>query len=530
MKIETYKDIISIDAELATLFLRPDEAVNWIYAVENGIKEWITNKNSKQYWDVVRFVSEKRGILGKYKKDGKTIRLTRKDFARVLLKFCPGAFDKDESVSTLESSMCKYKFATVLKKLDEQLSGHVARQHVKAIEDLLDSKPIIALPEKESTPTLEDLMVTYLRQNVENDENKIPHSKVCIRPQYEGISPAISVETYYSESLLKKHEPSHIDTYEFIDGVLEEKKLNELTGQYLGKNVKLFIVSSAGLLPKVRELAKERHIGYILIDQDAHMNSVDYKLARMTGNQKEMHYLKVLEGKLPMTTPLLIMDGEVVTSSLEDVLRDNDVIVKEKRLTNIRYLPYDDIEKQANDIIKEDIEKKIQKIEDYKDLNPRYFTSYIDPFHHTTSRGLKYKREDFEEDSLLGYLDIASNQLVLNSDLLGDYERYRFTMAHELGHYILHVPFFREQGIDSIEESEETLALNKNDSFRLEYQANAFASCFLMPKKLVHKVYDSIIESCKSDDDVVYKMAKILVVSKQAMKIRLDTLGLLKKA
>lgn len=47
MKIVTIKDIISIDAELASLFLRPDEAINWINAIEKGIKGWIGNHNKQ---------------------------------------------------------------------------------------------------------------------------------------------------------------------------------------------------------------------------------------------------------------------------------------------------------------------------------------------------------------------------------------------------------------------------------------------------------------------------------------------------
>jgi hypothetical protein len=62
MEIRSYEDIKRIDDELASLFLRPDEAVNWIYAVENGIKEWI-GKHNKQYWEIVRHAREAHAIL-----------------------------------------------------------------------------------------------------------------------------------------------------------------------------------------------------------------------------------------------------------------------------------------------------------------------------------------------------------------------------------------------------------------------------------------------------------------------------------
>ena len=49
---------------------------------------------------------------------------------------------------------------------------------------------------------------------------------------------------------------------------------------------------------------------------------------------------------------------------------------------------------------------------------------------------------DFEEydDNLLGWSDIASNAIWINSKLLEEENdhRLRFTMAHELGHFVLH--------------------------------------------------------------------------------------------
>ena len=149
MTIHSFEDLLTIDEELASLFLRPDEAVNWIYAAENSIKNWIDNHN-KQYWEIVRYVSEQRGILGKLKKDRKTVWLKREDFARVLLKFCPNAFEKGKTVSALKSSMEHYEFATELKNLDNLLSGHIVRHHIKEVEDLLDNKPLVE-PNKEVT-------------------------------------------------------------------------------------------------------------------------------------------------------------------------------------------------------------------------------------------------------------------------------------------------------------------------------------------------------------------------------------------
>ena len=545
MKIVTIKDIISIDAELASLFLRSDEAINWINAVENGIKEWIGNHN-KQYWEIVRFVSEKMGILGKFKKDN-TVSLKREDFAKILIKFCPNAFEKDETVSALKASMEHYEFASIWKNLNKLPDAHIVRHHIKEVEDLLDSKPFISSHEEENTPTLEDLLEMYLRREVEEQENKYPRSIVCIRPQYDDISPAISVETYKSEHLLKKHQPSHIETYEFIDGVLDEKKLNELTGQYQGKNVKLYIVSCSGLLPKVRSLAINRNIGFVLLNPKSIMTSENYILPRSIQDYvKRAHDLEVLAGTKPMATPILIMDGPLLTSSLTDVLSDNNVTVKKHRLLNIPYLSDSEIEKRANEITNEDVEKRIQILKDSSVLNKDIS---LNPFYYADSYGLAYDKEVSEGETQLGRLDVISNRVILNTTVLDNYCRYRFTMAHELGHHILHVPLFKSQGVVSVGESEETLSISKNDSIRLEYQANKFASCILMPEKLVRKLYASLFEvfvhqvygdkfhplyfnpnqpeTWHSYNSVVRNMARLFVVSVKAMEIRLKSLGLL---
>lgn len=548
MTIHSFEDLLTIDEELATLFLRPDEAVSWIYAVENGIKEWIGEHN-KQYWEIVRYVSEQRGILGMLKKDRKTVWLKREDFARVLLKFCPNAFETGETVSALKSSMEHYQFAAIWKELDKKPDGHIVRPLIKAVEDLLDNIPIIESDGEEKKPTLEDLLAEYLQREIdEQNTHRFPCSKVRIRPQYQEISPAISVETYKSEKFLKEHRPSHIEAYEFIDGVLQKSKLNELTGQYQGKQIKLYIVSSFGLLPDVRAMAMNRGIGYVLLNPNSKMTSEKYVLPRSIEDySKRQHDFDVLAGIKPLTAPMLIMDGSMLTSSLTDVLSELGVTVKSNRLLHIPYLPDDEIENRANALTKEVVEDRIQKLHSFTD---QYVDSFpINPFIYASSCGLGYDNEVMEGAFQLGRLDIENNCVILNSMCQDNINRYRFTMAHELGHYILHSSLFKEQGVVSIGESEDTLSIRKCDYRKLEYQANKFASCLLMPQKLVQLLYAFYFERCihqkygdsfhalyynpnqpetwPSYNCIVGNMAILLGVSLQAMGIRLKALGLL---
>ncbi|MCR5778971.1 MAG: ImmA/IrrE family metallo-endopeptidase [Bacteroidaceae bacterium] len=547
MIIHSFDDLVAIDEELAGLFLRPDQAVSWVYAVENGIKEWI-GKHNKQYWEIVRFVSQERGVLGKLRRDGKTVKLKREDFARVLLKFCPEAFAEGESVSALKSSMEHYEFTDKLRDLNRTLSGHLVRHHIKAVEDILDGNPVVEPHENAYKPTLEDLVVTYLRREVDERANQFPRSKICIRPHYDGISPAISVETYKSEQFLKERRPSSIEAYEVVDGVLQKSKFYELAGQYADKRVKLYIVSSAGLLPDVRAMAADRNIGYVLLNPNAVMTSDGYVLPRSIEDYTKMrHDLDVLEGTRPMTTPLLIWDGSRLTSSLTDVLSENGVAVKNQRLLYIPFVPEEEIEQRANALTAADVERITKELQRSTMLDAEFS---LDPFAYADSCGLSHDEVPMEADYQLGRMDVEKSHVTLNSAGSVNANRFRFTMAHELGHFLLHAPLFRKQGVVSVGESEDTLSISKSNSRRLEYQANKFASCLLMPKDLVVPLYAYFFnqyvsqrfgdgfhalyynpkqpETWSSYNSIVGNMANLFGVSLSALRIRLLSLRLLK--
>jgi Zn-dependent peptidase ImmA (M78 family) len=108
-------------------------------------------------------------------------------------------------------------------------------------------------------------------------------------------------------------------------------------------------------------------------------------------------------------------------------------------------------------------------------------------------------------------------------------KRKRFSLAHELGHYVLHhregkvhvdkTVFFRND------------IPNKEDR-RMEREANVFASELLMPENLVRKSFSSIcsgeiLYSQWDQDELPSEMAEQFQVSLSAMVIRLRELRLI---
>jgi hypothetical protein len=97
--------------------------------------------------------------------------------------------------------------------------------------------------------------------------------------------------------------------------------------------------------------------------------------------------------------------------------------------------------------------------------------------------------------------------------------RDRFTIAHELGHYILHYLYRRQFLDDPINE----LVAQRYGASDAEREANQFAAAFLMPQE----EYESVFKNCNGDNAV---LSRHFGVSRIASEVRAQALGLSKHA
>jgi len=99
--------------------------------------------------------------------------------------------------------------------------------------------------------------------------------------------------------------------------------------------------------------------------------------------------------------------------------------------------------------------------------------------------------------------------------------RVRFTIAHEIGHFILHS---KEQPIfvDKIPKVLFRNSVSSSGSILKEREANSFAAALLMPKELVEKEISKIPNH---ENDVINYISNKFGVSSQAMSFRLSNLG-----
>ncbi len=120
---------------------------------------------------------------------------------------------------------------------------------------------------------------------------------------------------------------------------------------------------------------------------------------------------------------------------------------------------------------------------------------------------------------------------------LSDRGPENFTVMHEVFHQVLHKKCFAHTSGDYKHETRrENLNLRTGKRYRssleiCEYQANFCAACFLMPRVPVTAMFRRLASPGRNtfaDESIVAEMAAAFSVSKSAMRIRLQSLGLSK--
>lgn len=117
------------------------------------------------------------------------------------------------------------------------------------------------------------------------------------------------------------------------------------------------------------------------------------------------------------------------------------------------------------------------------------------------------------EDQKSGYIKQEEGRWVIGVNSLHHPNRQRFTMAHELGHYVLHR--------DQIGEGLEDTILFRAESYGepgIEREANEFASLLLMPEDYFRET----VNECNGEIKTISKKMK---VSALAVSYRAKSLG-----
>ena len=139
--------------------------------------------------------------------------------------------------------------------------------------------------------------------------------------------------------------------------------------------------------------------------------------------------------------------------------------------------------------------------------------------------GFEIWDRDFDGDeSTSGVMAVnadTQHPLVIGINVVDSYEHQRFTLAHELGHYIFDV---------YVDSKEEAIFIQYNTSIdnahdMREYRASKFAANLLMPEVEFRKAVE-VLGFLKEPGSKISLLAKMFSVSMTAARRRIIELGL----
>jgi hypothetical protein len=216
---------------------------------------------------------------------------------------------------------------------------------------------------------------------------------------------------------------------------------------------------------------------------------------------------------------------------------------------NVRWLPKETVAGSASEVLQgyaRLVARPVQPPIPIEDIIERYM-------------GLTLRFEDLSArlhmEGVVGAIFIADRTVSIHEELLEDKRRegrMMFTCAHEAGHWILH-RHFANRATRMGDHSGAIICRTKDARLPVEWQADYFASCLLMPEKEVKGAFSQVwggtlmvldnvrsslggtafcVDPCVRNwpliADAVREAGRFSNVSKEAMIIRLKELGLVR--
>lgn len=150
--------------------------------------------------------------------------------------------------------------------------------------------------------------------------------------------------------------------------------------------------------------------------------------------------------------------------------------------------------------------------------------------------GLDVVFQDLPRDTSAVIVRTSNGRQIIGVNQAHSVTRQRFSIAHEIGHALLHLPPEPPESGDAVVDKPiEVLFRDGIASMgvdKREIEANAFAAELLMPEKILRPHFRDLIRASgrRSTDALVRELAGVYAVSTQAMGFRLANLNLIDPA
>ncbi|WP_185211414.1 ImmA/IrrE family metallo-endopeptidase [Sphingobacterium mizutaii] len=342
----------------------------------------------------------------------------------------------------------------------------------------------------------------------------------------------VSIETFIGNSpeysLLTLIECKNLNKSVSVDDVEEFSKKISQVGEH---NTKGIIITTIGFQEAALNVAKAEKIGMAKMPINDSLKWISFRKSKNTKlSEKSLHSNSI-------EYPCALLNEGYITESIIEFLIQISVIDRPKNEHNDIFIPYVD-DKKINYII-----DKLLTYDIYKNqsLNFDKLTKLMNERY-----GVTFEYDVTDSIDYLGKIEFNPLVIKISKHARVDTNRWRFTLAHEIGHLILHSKILGNH-INSIVDNEETLSIKyfneKKNINRMELQANLFASTLLLPDKLLYEQvailfikYNISRGRMYLDNQpinqhevykILYRLSSIFEVSIESIKIRLIKLNLL---
>ena len=340
----------------------------------------------------------------------------------------------------------------------------------------------------------EDKVFDYFSSLLEKDElNFAPkkYSKIFKHKRYSTdtsrkIEFDITIETYNPlsddknwSSLIVIECKSYGRKVDIADFDEFESKLKNVSNSA----VKGILVTKKGFSIHQIEKARKEHIALVVLS-----DTRGHWIVSRDINREPEDMMPILLGDSEAGIQPVVYDNGIFDDII-NLLQKNGVQISNKNIIDIPRL------------------KKEQLLDITSNIHKEY-----GPFGDDIAGELLFKkfpdfRIDFEQHpkGILGLLYARKRILSLSYEIINDIHRRNFTIAHEIGHLILHIPLI-ENKIEELTDYDIEAQLSSCDEIirLMETQANKFASYLLLPEKSFIKEIDLLFKKHNITKGILY--------------------------
>jgi Zn-dependent peptidase ImmA (M78 family) len=336
---------------------------------------------------------------------------------------------------------------------------------------------------------LEDQVYNIVKKLLANDEFYLPgkRSRPFLKKAYKSVLTGndividVAIETYMPDmdtySLLTVIECKNYEKNIPVEKIRIFSDVINQIGAHKG-----IIMSRKGFAKGIKDEAKPKKIGLCVINEN---DELDWINTRLDKKHQQYDTDKINSFLLnDLKTNFFGYFNNKSYENLPNLLIDIGVIDRFENKQEFIKIPYkteqqinDEITKIADNVY---IDDKLDSDKLVEFIKNKYKVKFV------FDQSLK----TYDKHKILGKINFKHNEISITKELQEENHRWRFTLAHEIGHLILHSRLL-ENFIESNIDNENTI-LHYNTSnkvnVRMEIQANMFASLLLLPERPLRKI------------------------------------------